>query len=274
MTKQETIFKKIAETLLADYSSVYYVNAITNEYFWYSVNPEFHSLKLEQGGEDFFKNIIRDCKKVVYEEDQHIFIEDIQKDKLINAMQKGTMQNIEYRIMINGVPTWHELRLIRGLDDVADYFVLGVINIDDEYQRREAEKEIARQKEIYDQITSSLAEQYDTLYYIDIETNTFVEISSTDEYKKLNVPATGNDFFAESRRSIRKYVHPEDQDLAISLHYKDVMQKNLKNRNSYSVAYRLVVDNQVKNIRHTEIMAKDKKHIIVCIENILNLSRK
>ena len=270
MTEQEIIFKKIAETLLADYSSVYYVNAITNEYFWYSVNPEFHSLKLEQGGEDFFKNIIRDCKKVIYEEDQHIFIEDIQKDRLINAMQKGTMQNIEYRIMINGVPTWHELRLIRGLDDVADYFVLGVINIDDDYQRREAEKEIARQKEIYDQITSSLAEQYDTLFYIDIETNTFVEISSTDEYKKLNVPATGNDFFAESRRSIRKYVHPEDQDLAISLHYKDVMQKNLKNRNSYSVAYRLVVDNQIKNIRHTEIMAKDKKHIIVCIKNIDN----
>ena len=34
----------------------------------------------------------------------------------------------------------------------------------------------------------------------------------TDEYKKLNVPATGSDFFAESRRSIRKYVHPEDQE--------------------------------------------------------------
>ncbi len=268
MAEKDQVFNKIAEALLVDYSSVYYVNAVTNEYFWYSVNPEFHSLSLEQGGDDFFKNIIRDCKKVIYEEDQHIFLEDIQKDKLLNAMKKGSMQNIEYRLMINGVPTWHSLRMIRGLDENADYFILGVINIDEEYRRRAMEKEIARQREVYNQITASLAGQYDTLYYIDIETSTYVEISSTDEYKKLNVPATGKDFFAESRRSIRKYVHPEDQESVLKLHYKDAMLHNLKHRNSFSMAYRLVVDNQVKHIRHTEIMSGDKKHIIVCVENI------
>ncbi len=268
MATQDSIFRKISEALLTDYSSIYYVNAVTNAYFWYSVNPEFHSLNLEQGGDDFFRNIIRDCKKVVYEEDQHIFIEDIQKDNLLSAMSKGSMQNIKYRLMINGVPVWHSLRMIRGLDENADYFILGVINIDDEYRRREAEKETARQKEIYNQITASLAGQYDTLYYINIETSTYVEISSTDEYKKLNVPATGSDFFAESRRSIRKFVHPEDQEKALSFHYKDVMLSNLEHRNSFSVAYRLVVDDQVRHIRHTEIMAGDRKHIIVCIENI------
>ena len=198
MAQNDMVFKKIAEALLVDYSSVYYVNAVTNEYYWYSVNPEFHSLSLEPVGDDFFKNIIRDCKKVIYEEDQHIFIEDIQKENLLNAMKKGGMQSIEYRLMINGVPVWHSLRMIRGLEEDSDYFILGVINIDEEYQRRENEKELARQKDIYNQITSSLAGQYDTLYYIDLDTSTFVEISSTDEYKKLNVPATGSDFFAEA----------------------------------------------------------------------------
>ncbi len=268
MDNQDSVFRKISEALLTDYSSVYYVNAVTNEYYWYSVNPEFHSLRLEQGGDDFFKNIIRDCKSVIYEEDQHIFIEDIQKENLLAAMKKGSMQNIEYRLMINGVPTWHSLRMIRGLDDNADYFILGVININDEYKRRLIEKEIARQKVVYNQITASLAGQYDTLYYINIEKNTYVEISSTDEYKKMNVPATGSDFFAESRRSIRKFVHPEDQEMVLKYHYRDVMLKNLEHRNSFSIAYRLVVNDIVKHIRHTEIMASDKKHIIVCIENI------
>ena len=124
------------------------------------------------------------------------------------------------------------------------------------------------ESDVYMQITSTLAEQYDTLYYIDIETGTYSEISSKDEYKKLNVPATGNDFFAESRRSIRKYVHPEDQAKAISIHYKDVMLNNLKTRNSFTLSWRLVVNGQVRHIRHTEIMARDGKHIIVCIENI------
>lgn len=268
MDKQDLIFKKVAESLLVDYSSVYYVNAVTNKYYWYSVNPEFHSLKLEQGGENFFEDIKRDCRKVICEEDQHIFLADIQKENLLNAMKKGSMQSIEYRLIINGVPTWHSLRMIRGLEDDADYFILGVINIDDEVKRREAEKETARQKEAYNQITASLAGQYDTLYYIDLDTSTYVEISSTDEYKALNVPATGSDFFAESRRSIRKYVHPEDQEKVISIHYKDAMLNNLKHRNSYSIAYRLVVNEKVKHIRHTEILASDGKHLIVCVENI------
>ena len=268
MAEQDEILRKISEALLADYSSVYYVNAVTNEYFWYSTNPEFHSLKLEQGGDDFFKNLIPDCKKVIYEEDQHIFMEDIQKENLLSAMKTGDTLNIEYRLMMNGVPTWHAIRLIHGVDEANDYFILGIINIDEEHRRRDHEHETARQKEIYNQITSSLAEQYDTLYYIDINTNTYVEISSTDEYKKLNVPATGSDFFAESRRSIRKYVHPEDQESILKIHYKDAMLNNLKHRNSYSVAYRLVVNNVVKHIRHTEIMASDNQHIIVCIENI------
>ena len=268
MADQDAVFKKISESLLMDYSSVYYVNAVTNKYYWYSVNPEFHSLSLEQGGDDFFKNLIRDCKSVVYEEDQHIFTEDIQKENLMNAMKKGSMQSIEYRLMINGVPTWHSLRMIRGVEENSDYFILGVINIDAEHRRRDEEKETARQKEIYNQITSSLAEQYDTLYYVNIENGTYVLISSTDSYKKLNVPATGSDFFAESRRNIRKYVHPEDQEKVIKLHYADAMLENLRHRHSYSIAYRLVVNDLVQHIRHTEIMASDGKHIIVCIENI------
>ena len=268
MTDQEKIFHKIAESLLVDYSSVYYVNAITNEYYWYSANPEFHSLSLEPAGDDFFKNIIRDCKDVVYEEDQHIFINDIQKDKLLAAMKKGTMQNIDYRLMINGVPTWHSLRLIRGLDEKADFFVLGVINIDDEHRRKEQEAETARRKEVYDHITSSLASHYDTVYYIDIETGEYEEISSTDDYKQMNVPTTGNDFFAESRRNIKKYVHSDDQEWVMKLHYKEAMLEKLKDRSSFSLTYRLVVNDEVKHIRITLLKTRSGHHIINCIENI------
>ena len=257
MALQDSIFQKISEALLMDYSSVYYINAVTNEYYWYSVNPEFHSLKLEQGGDDFFKNIIRDCKQVIYEEDQHIFIEDIQKEKLLNDMKKGSMQNIDYRLIINGVPTWHSLRMIRSLEKNSDYIILGVINIDEEYKRREAEKETAHMKEIYNQVTASLAERFDTLYYINIENGNYIEISSNDEHKKLNVPASGVDFFAESRRNVRKHVHPEDQELVLKTLYKDAMLENLKHRNVYSVTFRLIVDNKLRYIRHTELMAKE-----------------
>lgn len=268
MTKQDDIFKKIAESLLGDYSSVYYVNAQTNEYYWYSVNHEFHSLNLEQGGDDFFKNIIRDCRKVIAEEDQHIFVEDIQKDKLLADMKKGSMQNIEYRLMINGVPTWHSLRLIRGLDDNDDYFILGVLNIDEEHRSRLHQQEMMRQREAYDQITKSLAAQYDILYYIEIETGAYVEVASTESYKKLNVPRMGEDFFSVSRRTLRKNVHPEDLKRVIKIHYKDAMLKNLETNGIYTCEFRLITNGSLKHVRHTEMMSNDGKHIVVCIKNI------
>ena len=106
---------KIAEALLVDYTSVYYVNAVTNEYYWYSVDPRYHSLNLKQGGDDFFNDVIRDCRQVVYEEDQHIFLHDIQKDKLLSGMKKGTMQSIDYRLWLNKIyPTAVEQVAVAG----------------------------------------------------------------------------------------------------------------------------------------------------------------
>ena len=67
MLENDAIFIKIAEALLVDYSSIYYVNAVTNEYQWYSADPDFHSLHIEQHGSDFFKNLIVDSDKVIYE---------------------------------------------------------------------------------------------------------------------------------------------------------------------------------------------------------------
>ena len=34
MPAQETVLNRISEALLMDYTSVYYVNAVTNEYYW------------------------------------------------------------------------------------------------------------------------------------------------------------------------------------------------------------------------------------------------
>ena len=50
MEHKDDIFGKIAEALLIDYTSLYYVNAVTGEYQRYSNDSEFHSLKLSQHG--------------------------------------------------------------------------------------------------------------------------------------------------------------------------------------------------------------------------------
>ena len=67
--------------------------------------------RLEQQGEDFFVNMKRDAAKVVCKEDQHIFMEEMQKKNLLEAMKSGSMKSLEYRLMIDGKPVYHEVNL-------------------------------------------------------------------------------------------------------------------------------------------------------------------
>ncbi len=268
MTENNVIFQKIAEALLIDYTSVYYIDAVTNAYQYYSIDSKFRSLQLEEGGDDFFKNLVRDADKVVYEEDKHIFFSDMQKEKLLSEMKSGTMQSITYRLMIDGQPVWHMLRLIRGGKSGGDYFVLGVINVDQSVRERQERAKLQREREIFNQLALGMAEHYDSLYYINMETDHYIECSFRDTYQKMHVPPEGDDFFTESKKNVDRFVHPDDLSQVEALWRKDVLLKNLENNTTCTFNYRLIIGGETMHCRRFDMWASDHKHVIMCVENI------
>ena len=255
--------------LTGNFIVVYVVDPETGKYREFSATDHYEARFAQaKEGSDFFTALREAARVFSHPEDRDRVISLLNRETVMAEVANSGIFTLDYRIMAEGKPLYVQLKAAMVEEKEGPRLVVGLNDVDAQARQREAEREVERQREIYNQITASLAEQYDTLYYIDIANGTYVEISSTDEYKKLNVPATGNDFFAESRRSIQKYVHPEDQEKALSIHYRDAMLNNLKNRGAFSMAWRLVVNGQVRHIRHTEIMARDRKHIIVCIENI------
>ncbi len=262
------IYARLHE-LTGNFICVYVIDPESGHYREFSSTEEYEKCFAQaKEGEDFFAAVRKASKAYTYPDDLERLLSRVTMESILAEIEKNGSFTFIYRVLLNGKPLYVQMNAVLVEEEEGLRLVVGLNDIDAEYRQREMDREIARQKDVYDQITASLAEQYDTLYYIDIETDTYVEISSTNEYKKLNVPATGNDFFAESRRSIRKYVHPEDQEIVMSLHYKDVMLDNLKNGHSFSMNWRLVVNGEVRHIRHTELLARDGKHIIVCIKNI------
>ena len=257
------------QTLTGSFIVVYVVDPETDRYREFSATDNYtESFAQAKEGTDFYAKVREAARVFNHPDDLDRFLSAFTKENVTAKTENGGTFTLDYRVMMDGKPLHVQMKAAMAEEKEGLRLIVGLLDREKQYRRKEAEKEIERQKDIYNQIAESLAEQYDTLYYIDIATGTYSEISSTDEYKKMNVPATGKDFFADSRRSIRKYVHPEDQEKALSVHYKDVMLDNLRKRGSFSIAYRLVVAGKVRYIRHTEIMASDRKHIIVCIENI------
>ncbi len=125
-----------------------------------------------------------------------------------------------------------------------------------------------KEKEIYDSIASSLAEDYEAMYYINIETGNFREFSTSNLYRSMEVPVTGKDFYAETHDNIEKYVHPDDRDFAYSLYTKETMLEKLKDGKSFSCKYRLMVGGNPRYFRFTLIRAKDDKHIVLYEKDI------
>ena len=268
MIEERAIYARL-HALTGNFICVYVVDPETERYREFSATNDYvKSFSQAKEGTDFFRTLGEAARVFSHPDDRDRVLPLITRENVMAKIARSGIFTLGYRIMMDGKPLHVHLKAAMVNEKEGPRLIVGLNDVEAEYRQKQIDREIARQKEIFDQITASLAEQYDTLYYIDIATSTYLEISSTDEYKKLNVPATGNDFFAESRRSIRKYVHPEDQKKAMRLHYKDIMLGNLKNRRSFSLSWRLVVNGQVRNIRHTEIMARDGRHIIVCIKNI------
>ena len=267
--REERVVYARLHALTGNFICVYVVDPQTNRYREFSATDDYvNSFAQAKEGTDFFNTVREAAGEFNHPDDLDRFLSAFTKENVMAEIKENGIFTLVYRVMMDGRPLHVQMSAAMVEEKEGARLIVGLNDIEAQYRQKEIDRETARQKEIYDQIASSLAAQYDTLYYINIDDNTYTEISSTDEYKKLNVPATGNDFFAESRRSISKYVHPEDQEKILALHYKDVMLDNLKNRNSFSIACRLVVNGRVRHIRHTEIMARDRKHIIVCIENI------
>jgi diguanylate cyclase (GGDEF)-like protein len=125
-----------------------------------------------------------------------------------------------------------------------------------------------KEKETYNHIAASLAEEFEAIYYINMETGKYQEFSTSEQYASLNVPTTLNDFFSETRENIKKFVHPDDQEFAESLFDKETMLKNLEDKSSYSFKYRLLINGKPRYFSFTVFRAGDNQHIVVCDKDV------
>ncbi|MBR2275017.1 MAG: diguanylate cyclase, partial [Lachnospiraceae bacterium] len=141
----------------------------------------------------------------------------------------------------------------------------------EEDERREQDRIAAntrKEKERYTQIALSLAMEYETIYYISIETGKYIEISTSQAYKDMNVPTEGGNFYEETRENARRFAHPDDREFAESMYYKETMRSNMEGLKSFSYNYRIMVGDKPRYFRFDVILSDDGEHYILCVKDI------
>ena len=125
-----------------------------------------------------------------------------------------------------------------------------------------------KEKKLYDDIARGLADDYAAMYYIDIKTGEFLEYITSQEYKDMNIPVFGQDFYAETLANIDQYVYPDNQELARSYYTKESMLANLEGRKSFSYKYHLMIDGQPRMFLFTIKRSKDGEYFVLYEKDI------
>ncbi len=119
-----------------------------------------------------------------------------------------------------------------------------------------------REKEIHDNIANAMAQDYEAIFYIEIETGEFISFPKSKKYLTLNAAEAGKDFFKEALESIDNCVYPEDQEYAKSFYSKEEMLKRLEGRHSFSFKYRVMIDGKPRFFLFTVSRDINERYLI------------
>ena len=121
----------------------------------------------------------------------------------------------------------------------------------------------------YSNIVRALSADYTFLYYVNVETDRFVEYSVGRGQKELAEKRRQDDFFNASRQDALQMLHPGDQDNFIRAFTKENILRSINEHGTFTFTYRLLVDGAPAyvNMKATR-MEGDEKHIIIGVNNV------
>jgi diguanylate cyclase (GGDEF) domain len=144
--KQKTAAVKanIAQALSSDYFLIFYLDTKTNRYIEYHSTDSGRELDVEQGSEDFFTVSRSRFLPDVCREDKQQVSAVLDKDHLLSVLEENGTYSMDYRMNLNGVPTYVHMKASRMADKDDPHIVIGLRNIDAQVRREQAQASALR----------------------------------------------------------------------------------------------------------------------------------
>lgn len=261
-SKKPITFEEIALALAKDYDSIYVIDS-DDSYVEYTAEGEDKTLVQRDAGEKFYEAVPRNCRELVYPEDQENFLAAFKKETVTEVLKNGKSFSLNYRLVINGEPLHYSLKTIKGSDDKV---IIGVMNVDE--QRRRA-LETEQRMLTYSHIAGALASRYEVIYYINIKTNEYIQYSASDDFAKLGTTKSGIDFFADVDRDVRGIIYKDDIDYVLYGLEKENLLRKLYRSGMVTLSYRQQLGKDIKFVSLNVVKPKNNPdHIVMGLLNI------
>ena len=141
--------------------------------------------------------------------------------------------------------------------------------------RRESDETKAAYQEaltastVYGNIVDALVQDFFDVYYVNVDTNAYIEYGSWTEEGKRATERQGEDFFSQSRTNARHYIVEEDQERFIAALEKEKLLKEITRHGAYIIYYRLRINGVPTYVRlKATHIPGDDRHIIIGVSNV------
>ena len=265
----------IAHALSSDFESVYYVDLDTEEYTEFKADDVFADLHMELSGSNFFKECRNHLSQVIHPDDLEKMLAVMQKKEFVTLLNNTPVYTLDYRRLVNGQQEYYRLKLARPSDD-SRRVVIGISNISTQTLYRQAQQQKLQKAHMdsltYARIAQALAKDFFSIYYVNIDTDAFIEFSSKDKYKELQMDSNGIDFFESCLDNAPLAVHEDDLGKVLYILNKENMLKELEKNGSISTTYRMVISGESVYVNMKIILMEDteneSRHVVVGVSNI------
>ena len=265
----------IAHALSSDFESVYYVDLDTEEYTELKAEDAHANLHIELSGSNFFHECKNSLKDVIHPEDLDKVLAVMQKKEMVSLLDNTPVYTLDYRQLVNGYPEHYRMKLARPGDD-SRRAVIGISNITTQTLYREAQQQKLQKAHMdsltYGRIAQALAREFYTIYYVNIDTDAYIEFSSADKYKELQMESNGIDFFESCLHNAPLAVHEDDLNKVLYILDKENMLKELEENGSISTTYRMVISGESVYVNMKIILMEESedagRHIVVGVSNV------
>jgi len=250
------IYESIVDSLSEDYFNLYYVDLETNDFIEYGLRTEAGYRTTETRGTDFFVESKKNALRYVFEEDQERFIAGVNKENLVTEIKKHGTFIMQYRLLINEIPTYVNLKATYSKEDDR-HIIIGVNNIDSQVRDRVLAQRAKEAQKTYLRL-SALNKDLVVLYLIDLESNQFYGFTTSEEYERFGIEKQGSDFFESTRKSSLKMVHPEDLTLFQSQITKENILDAIEQDGIFVLDYRMITNNRPSYVRLKASMLEEE----------------
>ncbi|ETP73274.1 diguanylate cyclase (GGDEF) domain-containing protein [Lachnospiraceae bacterium JC7] len=211
-------------------------NFFKNEFAAYNAGARMPYSKLVNRQNELFLNALTRCDV----DGKHVFLDEAMDDGL-------TIHLFIRRIATNPVT------------GVAAYVVavLGTSEVSDEHGLTFAS------------VIKELSTDYIYFYYVDLDTDRYVEYGPGNAGINLLIESKGKDFFAESRKNSRYVLHPHDVDMFVKVFTKENVMRAVEESGSFNYTYRLMINDESTYVNMKVVRANTKRNaILVGVSNI------